>query len=186
VRCFDDKCWAYHCGNPDRNKYGIGVEYELWGGLKLVDGLYLPWTNRPNQAVPADSVVKLPQAWRGFEYFERLTDAQIEAGEYLITLLKQNHPKLTEDCTHADLVNYKTDFPPDADKWLGLPRLRPVIKESLTTEATVKQSLTVQVNEPAQATDPQTDSGSSQKWLVRLLQWILQNLHGGKRNETHT
>lgn len=114
--------WAYHTGvngAKDANgkhlywcKRSFGVEIRNWGGLKLTDGLYLPYTNRKNQAVNPSRVLKLFYDRFGFKYYEALTPAQIDSVLWLDGYLRGRHP-ITTAITHADISKKKHDFPPD-------------------------------------------------------------------------
>lgn len=80
-KAFEPEHWAYHLGlksisNSQLNKNSIGIEVCSWGQLILKDGKY--W-NYVNKEVPADQVIHIPNKFKGFEYFHKYNDAQIEA-----------------------------------------------------------------------------------------------------------
>ena len=114
--------WAYHTGqNAAKDSKGdylywckrsFGVEIVNWGGLTLVDGLYLPYTNSVRQAVNPDMVLRLSYARSGYKYYHALTVAQIESIEWLDKYLSSKH-KIVNRITHADISTKKHDFPPD-------------------------------------------------------------------------
>jgi N-acetyl-anhydromuramyl-L-alanine amidase AmpD len=109
-RYFPEMYWAHHCGNTAISKKSISLEIVNWGGLKEKDGLWLPWTGNVNQAVPKDRIFFcLP--WRGYTAFEMLTDAQEKALPEFVAYVTSKHP-IVNFMTHADIVSYKTDFPP--------------------------------------------------------------------------
>jgi N-acetyl-anhydromuramyl-L-alanine amidase AmpD len=78
--------WAYHLGlktnfNVPLNKGSIGIEVCNWGQLiKDKDGIY--W-NYYKQVVPENEVVQIKK-FRGFEYYHKYNDAQIESLRKLV------------------------------------------------------------------------------------------------------
>ncbi len=86
LRAFDDKYWAYHLGvnDPklDFNSRSIGIEICNYGPLTLgKDGRFYNYVNRP---IMESEVVKLDKPFRGYEYWERYTDAQLESTRNLL------------------------------------------------------------------------------------------------------
>ena len=80
-KVFEPEFWAYHLGlktstNESLNKGSIGIEICNWGQLISKDGKYY---NYVNKEVPADQVIHLPNKFKGFEYFHKYNDAQIES-----------------------------------------------------------------------------------------------------------
>lgn len=114
--------WAYHTGQnsaKDANgnywrwcKRSFGVEIVNWGGLSLRDGLYLPWTLKPKQAVPPEQVLKLYFPRFGYKYYEALTDEQVKSVLWLNAYL-HGVANIKYVITHADISTRKHDFPPD-------------------------------------------------------------------------
>jgi N-acetyl-anhydromuramyl-L-alanine amidase AmpD len=89
VRAFDDKYWSYHLGVNDPklefNSKSIGIEICNYGYLTLgKDGRFYNYVNRP---VMDSEVVKLDKPFRGYEYWEKYTDAQIESTRNLLVYL---------------------------------------------------------------------------------------------------
>lgn len=85
-QCFEDKYWAYHLGlktvnNTYLNQISIGIEICNWGQLLLKDGKYL---NYINKEVPAEDVIILQEPYRGFKYYHKYSDAQLESVRLLI------------------------------------------------------------------------------------------------------
>ena len=109
---FDSKYWAYHTG-VGLCKNSIGIEIECWGNLTEVEEWLLPWTKKKSQAVPKSNAMKLSKPFRGFSWFELLTDFQVEAIDYLTELLLDKHPTIDTLKTHADIRLTKLDFPPE-------------------------------------------------------------------------
>jgi N-acetyl-anhydromuramyl-L-alanine amidase AmpD len=85
-KAFEPEYWAYHLGlksiqNTQLNKNSIGIEICNWGQLILKDGKYF---NYINKEVPENQVIHLPNKFRGFEYFHKYNDAQVESLRKLI------------------------------------------------------------------------------------------------------
>lgn len=87
-RTFDDKYWAYHLGvsgtNGKYDKNSIGIEVCNYGYCKVVDDKFINYVNRE---VPANEVVDLGKEFRGYRYWERYTDEQIESLRKLLVYL---------------------------------------------------------------------------------------------------
>lgn len=96
---YDEDYWGHHLGlrrnflarngilnfwtqNTILNKQSVAVEILNWGSLRKIGGRYYPWTqwnkSKPNksEAIPKRKVIKLN--YRGFEYYEKYTSAEIE------------------------------------------------------------------------------------------------------------
>lgn len=90
IRAFDDKYWCYHLGISTKNSKAlnsksIGIEICNYGGLKLSkDGRFY---NYVNKVVNDKDVVKLNTPFRGYEYFEKYTEKQIDSTRKLIVYL---------------------------------------------------------------------------------------------------
>jgi N-acetyl-anhydromuramyl-L-alanine amidase AmpD len=89
LRAFDDKYWAYHLGISSNsiqlNSQSVGIEICNYGPLTLgKDGRFYNYVNKP---ISENNVVKLDRPFRGFEYFERYTDEQLESTRKLIIYL---------------------------------------------------------------------------------------------------
>ena len=108
---FPEMYWAHHCGNTSWSKRSISLEIVNWGGLKCTaSGLWLPWTARTENAVKPEDVFHC-DLWRGYTAFELLTPAQEKALPVFLDWVASRHP-IENLMTHADVVGYKTDFPP--------------------------------------------------------------------------
>ena len=89
VRCFPESKWAWHLGVKGTkgkfDKISIGIEICNYGPLtKGKDGSYY---NYVNNVVPESEVVELTNQFRGFKYYHKYTDAQVESiGEILLYL----------------------------------------------------------------------------------------------------
>jgi len=103
---FSSRYWAYHIGAGDHNqdKRSIGIEIDNWGGLKPGGGLksfrpynryfnnwrYPRFTSSQKYYTIYGNSVNVPvqyyqNGYRGFNYFEKYTNAQIQTvGELLL------------------------------------------------------------------------------------------------------
>jgi len=119
---FSSKYWAYHLGAGDHNqdRRSIGIEIDNWGGLTLGNGAlkmfrhknkllnffkFNPKITNPNKYYTAYGnavdvpVQYYPDGFRGFQYFEKYTNAQIQTvGELLLYWkMKFNIPLMYHD-----------------------------------------------------------------------------------------
>lgn len=101
--------WGYHLGIKSNvfaqhdiayqnlNKVCIGVEIDNWGALKHIDGEYRAWPNdygtgnrldskgkQLKVVVDSTEVIHYPEGYRGYEYYQRYTDYQIQATTKLL------------------------------------------------------------------------------------------------------
>lgn len=86
LKAFDDKYWAYHLGVTRNsrmlNSRSIGIEICNYGPLTLrKDGRFYNYVNRP---INESEVIELSNPFRGYKYFERYTDLQLENVRKLI------------------------------------------------------------------------------------------------------
>lgn len=133
--------WAHHTGmNYVRDKNGRQLEwcrklysweYHLSGGLKEHNGKLYPWfaiktdkngnvTYNDKWAVAYARAVKC-KPFRGFEWYEALTDEQIRTGERLYQYFCELSKRSLTAITHADIAPHKTDFPPDYPGLIRIP-----------------------------------------------------------------
>lgn len=87
VQAFSSKFWCYHLGLQESlfKKYGvtykaldknsIGIEINNWGGLQLKDGKYITYVGT---VVDPSEVVEYATPFRGYKYYQKYTDKQIE------------------------------------------------------------------------------------------------------------
>lgn len=90
LRAFDDRYWAYHLGinhakNEELNSKSIGIEICNYGPLTLKNGQFFNYVNKP---IMENEVVELDKEFRGFKYWERYTDIQLESTRNLINYLQ--------------------------------------------------------------------------------------------------
>lgn len=90
--CYSPDYWSYHLGIKGTkgrlDKASIGVELCAYGPLKLRGGKYYAWPNDYSSVeIPNEDVYKLDRDFRGFNYYESLTDDQIISLEKLLEFL---------------------------------------------------------------------------------------------------
>jgi hypothetical protein len=93
-RAFDDKYWAHHLGlkqqnNKRLNQKSIAIEICNYGPLvRTLDGRYI---NYVKKEVPESMVVTLDEPFRGYKYYHRYTDKQLESLTSLLKDLSLRH-----------------------------------------------------------------------------------------------
>lgn len=92
-QAFSSKYWGYHLGlKPDvfrakgvpykaLDKHAIGIEICSWGPLDKVNGKFYNYVDRE---VPTDQVTELDTPYKGYKFYHRYTDAQIESVKNLL------------------------------------------------------------------------------------------------------
>lgn len=127
VRCFPDDMWAHHLGleaanNEALNKKSIGIEVCNYGPLKLSnDGKYYNYVNRP---VPASQVIELSKPFKGYKYYHKYTDKQLESLRMLLIDLGRRFGIDLKAGLRKYLVNEGLILPSglsiiDQQKWLN-------------------------------------------------------------------
>lgn len=100
VQCFSSKHWAWHLGidNQDFSKNGakyvnlnkcsVGIEVCNWGYLnKRGDKFY----NYAGGVIKPENVTELEKPFKGFKYWYKYSDAQIEALRQLVVYLCETY-----------------------------------------------------------------------------------------------
>jgi N-acetyl-anhydromuramyl-L-alanine amidase AmpD len=94
VQGFSSRFWAYHLGIKGDvfkaykvpyqilDKISIGIEICNWGQLDKVGDKFYNYVDRE---VPADQVTELDEPYKGYKFFHKYSDAQIESVKNLIT-----------------------------------------------------------------------------------------------------
>lgn len=96
IQCFGTAKWAWHLGltakhlkaggpkawnNKELNRQSIGIEICSWGQLTKTDAGFKNYVGR---IVPDGEVAELATPWRGFKYYQKYTQAQLDnVGELL-------------------------------------------------------------------------------------------------------
>jgi len=114
LNTFDDKYWAYHLGinsnqSLDLNSKSIGIEFCNYGPLTLgIDGRFYNSVNKP---INEKDVVKLDRPYRGYDYFERYTNSQLESARSLILHLINKHAiKIDGKIYNENWFNYNSYY----------------------------------------------------------------------------
>jgi len=90
LKAFDDRYWAYHLGinekSKELNSKSLSIEICNYGQLTFgKDGRFYNYVNKP---VNNEDVVELSKPFRGYKYWEKYTDAQLQSTRKLILYLK--------------------------------------------------------------------------------------------------
>ena len=115
AQAFSSKHWAYHLGvkqevfrawkvpYTELDKHSIGIEICNWGQLDLENGKYINYVDRE---VPANQVTKLDKPYKGYTYFHKYSDAQIQSVKNLLLYWKDAYKiDLTFDYNQLFTVN---------------------------------------------------------------------------------
>lgn len=93
IQCFSSKYWAYHLGVKkdvfaahnlkwmELDALSIGIEICNWGQLEKRGDKFFNYVNRE---VPLNEVTTLDEPFKGYKYFHKYTDAQIESVKNLL------------------------------------------------------------------------------------------------------
>ncbi len=116
-QAFSSKHWAYHLGVKQEvfrawkvpyyevDKHSIGIEICNWGQLDLENGKYINYVDRE---VPANQVTKLDAPYKGYTYFHKYSDAQIESVKNLLLYWRDTYKiDLAYDYNQLFTVNTK-------------------------------------------------------------------------------
>lgn len=99
---YSDQYWAHHLGikqdhfqrfglpalNTLRNKEFIGIELDSWGGLTYKNSKYYSTTGKE---VAQENVVYYEKGFRGYQYFEKYTTAQLDSLKELLEYLGKKY-----------------------------------------------------------------------------------------------
>lgn len=89
VRCFPESKWAWHLGAINTNgmydKISIGIEICNYGYLvKSKSGKFMTYVN---SVVPEDQVIELDKPFKGFKYYHKYTNKQLDTLRELLVYL---------------------------------------------------------------------------------------------------
>lgn len=93
-RAFDEKYWAHHLGlkqqnNRNLNQRSIAIEICNYG--PLVQDRKGRFINYVNKEVPASMVATLDEPFRGYKYYHRYTDRQLDSLRTLLLGISERH-----------------------------------------------------------------------------------------------
>lgn len=88
-QCFSSAEWAHHLGcktknNTKLNRESIGIEICSWGGIKKKNNKFY---NVYGYEVPKEEVVELGTIWKGYKYFHKYNEKQLETLKILLEYL---------------------------------------------------------------------------------------------------
>jgi len=126
VRCFPETKWAFHLGAQGTNglfdKISIPIEICNYGPLVLSNtGQYMNYVHQP---VPEDQVVRLDKPFRGYTYYHKYTDKQLESLRQLLFYLSSTYnidlkSGIQEWINKEDLVLPSGLSPLQQQQWLN-------------------------------------------------------------------
>lgn len=119
LKSIDDRYWTNHLGienNDKLNSRSIGIELCNYGPLTLgKDGNFY---NSINKQVNREDVAELETEFKGYKYWEKYTDSQIESLSKLITYLQKRWLiQIESGIYNEDWFNYD-------EKWFSMGGLR--------------------------------------------------------------
>jgi N-acetyl-anhydromuramyl-L-alanine amidase AmpD len=110
---FNPDFWSFHLGikgsKGKLDRISIGIELCAYGGLKKKGNKFYAWPGDFSKEISQDEVYELQEEFRGFKYFHKYTDAQIESIEKLLDYLVIEYGIEVQDCFDQDWVNYNAD-----------------------------------------------------------------------------
>jgi len=103
-KCFQSNQWAHHIGiktetlknmgfkdyltrNLLLNKHSIGIEIDSWGGVTKKNGIFYNAYGKPL----SNKLEVVEYDWRGYHYFQKYSNAQIDALAELLPILMKRH-----------------------------------------------------------------------------------------------
>jgi hypothetical protein len=120
LKAIDDRYWVSHLGietkSDQLNSRSIGIELCNYGPLTLgKDGNFYNYVNKP---INKEDVVELETEFRGYKYWEKYTDSQLESLYKLIIYLKKRWIiQIESGIYNEDWFNYD-------EKWFSMGGLR--------------------------------------------------------------
>ena len=120
LKAYDDIYWSYHLGinknSEELNSKSIGIEICNYGPLTLgKDSRFYNYVNKP---INESDVVELETTFRGYKYWEKYTDSQIESLRKLIIYLKDRW------AIEIETGIYNKEWFEYNDKWFSTGGLR--------------------------------------------------------------
>lgn len=104
MQCFDEKYWAGHVGKNVVDNRSIGIEICNWGALRMnKDGFLF---NEGKEQMNPEDCYNID--YRGFKWYHKYTNKQIESLIWLIEDIRSRHPKMQSNW--ANLLQYKDPF----------------------------------------------------------------------------
>lgn len=114
IECFDPSHWAYHLGikgdDDFHEKHGVGIELVSTGPVYFENGKFMFYPLYPNKTqgtiIPKEEVVRYPDKWRGYEYFQDYTTMQIQALGGLLKYMYERFPEINTNIATENWYQY--------------------------------------------------------------------------------
>lgn len=108
--CFKPEFWSYHLGikgtKGKLDKCSIGIEICNWGEITKKGDKFFTYVNRE---IKEENVFKLDTPFRGFSYYEKFTDAQIDNVENMLRFLINKFNIKVQPSFDMSWFDYKQD-----------------------------------------------------------------------------
>jgi hypothetical protein len=94
VECLPDEGWAYHLGKNNSSllhPHSIGIEICNYGWLEERGGKFYTYVK---SVLPEEQVIDLGFAFRGYRYYHKYTEAQIESVHSLLQEISRRHEQV--------------------------------------------------------------------------------------------
>ncbi len=108
--CFKPEFWSYHLGikgtKGKLDKSSIGIEICNWGPITKKGDKFFTYVNRE---ISEDNVFKLDTPFRGFSFYEKFTDAQIDNVENMLRFLINKFNIKVQPSFDMSWFDYKQD-----------------------------------------------------------------------------
>lgn len=119
LKAIDERYWSYHLGisknSKKLNSESVSIEICNYGPLTFREGKFFNWVNKP---INNEDVVELSNPFRGYQFWEKYTDAQLESTRKLILHIQSIwNIKLDKGIYDEDWFNYD-------EKWFTTGGLR--------------------------------------------------------------
>lgn len=109
--CFNPDYWSFHLGikgtNGALDKSSIGIEICAWGPLTKKGDKFITYKNTE---VEPENVYELAQPFRGFSYFHKFSDAQLESLEMLLQHLIEEYNIPVQKSFDMNWFDFKQDL----------------------------------------------------------------------------
>jgi len=108
VETFNPDYWSYHLGIKGTrgkvDKHSVGIEVCNWGPITKKGDKFYTYVNKE---ISADEVFELDTPHRGYKYYHKYTDAQLENLEKLLIYLVKEYDIPVEDCYDLSWFEYQ-------------------------------------------------------------------------------
>ena len=113
LQTYNPDYWSFHLGvkgtNGKLDKASIGIEICAFGPLVKKDGNYYAWPKDFSTKVNSDFVYPLDEPFRGYSYFYKYSDKQLENLEKLLLFLVDKYQIKVQKSFDKTWFEYKQD-----------------------------------------------------------------------------